>query len=161
MKQHPFIFGAGDWVGEGKITLNMIEDELNFNTIWSVQGKDAAGKVISSQDIQIHGLSENMRNDLTFYNFSADGFSVDMENQNVGHIVGVGVYDEKQIGWEFRNNEMDFEGFETYTLQPDGSYHMHGEYVTSDQFRTKIEARIWQRAKPLGLTDESQEEGLL
>ena len=36
-----------------------------------------------------------------------------MENQNVGRIVGAGVYDEKQIAWEFRNNDMDFEGFET------------------------------------------------
>ena len=40
---------------------------------------------------------------------------------------------------------MNFEGFETYTVQPDGSYEMRGEYVTSDQFRTRIEARIWQR----------------
>jgi len=160
MKQHPFIFAAGNWIGEGKITLNMIEDELIFNTNWAVQSKDFGGKISCSQDIQIHGLSENMRNDLTFYNVGPKEFCVDMENQNVGRIVGAGVYDEKQIAWEFRNNDMEFEGFETYTLQADGTYHMHGEYVTTDQFRTKIEARIWQRAKPLSLTDESQEEGL-
>ena len=157
MKNHPFVFSAGHWVGEGKITLNMVMEELMFNTNWGVQGRDFAGKIVCTQDIQIHGLSENMKNELTFFDVGHDTFSVDMQNHNVGRIVGTGVYDENRLGWEFRNNDMDFEGFETYTLQPDGSYHMHGEYVTTDQFRTKIEAKIWQKAKTLGV--ESKESG--
>ena len=44
-----------------------------------------------------------------------------------------------------------------FVLQPDGSYHMKGEYVTSDQFRTQIEARIWLHSKEAPSTDESQE----
>jgi hypothetical protein len=60
------------------------------------------------------------------------------------------------IAWEFRNSEMDFEGYETYSLQPDGSYLMKGEYVTSDQFRTQIEARIWLQSKEAS-ADESQD----
>src|SRR5690606_3975182 len=146
----------GNWVGEGKILLNMVEEELIFNTNWSVQNRDFAGKVLCAQDIQIQGLSENMRNELTFYDFQTKTFSVDMENQNVGRIVGMGVFDEKMIAWEFRNNDVNFEGYETYSLQSDGSYLMHGEYVTSDQFRTQIAARIWPRTKELS-TDESQE----
>jgi hypothetical protein len=100
-----------------------------------------------------------MRNDLTFYDFGAKTFTVDMENQNVGRIVGTGVYDEKMIAWEFRNNDMNFEGYETYSLQLDGSYTMKGEYVTSDQFRTLIEARIWPQSKeaPASDSDESQD----
>jgi hypothetical protein len=159
MKQHPFIFNAGNWVGEGKITLNLVEEELVFNTNWAIQGKDFAGKVLCSQDIQIHGLAENMRNELTFYDFGTKEFCVDMENQNVGRIVGTGVYDENRLGWEFRNNDMEFEGFETYTKQPDGSYHMHGEYVTSDQFRTKIEARIWEKEKQIDFEGNDSHEG--
>jgi hypothetical protein len=143
MFNHSFIFNAGNWAGEGKITLNMVEEELFFNTNWLVQNKDFAGKVSCAQEIQIQGLSENMRNELTFYDFSNKSFTVDMENQNVGRIVGTGVFDEGMIAWEFRGNDMNFEGFETYSLQPDGSYTMKGEYVTSDQFRTQIEARIW------------------
>ncbi|MBS0626023.1 MAG: hypothetical protein JSS32_08240 [Verrucomicrobia bacterium] len=159
MFNHSFILAPGTWSGEGKILLNMVEEELIFNTNWAIQQRDFAGKVTCSQDINIQGLSENMRNDLTFYDFGAKTFAVDMENQNVGRIVGTGIYDEKMIAWEFRNNEMNFEGYETYSLQPDGSYLMHGEYVTSDQFRTQIEAHIWPQSKeaPPPSSDETQE----
>lgn len=154
---HSFIFSPGSWYGEGRILLNMVEEELIFNTNWSVLNRDFVGKVVCSQEIQIQGLSENMRNELTFYDFQSGKFSVDMENQNVGRIVGTGVFDEKVIAWEFRNNDMNFEGYETYTLQTDGSYHMRGEYVTSDQLRTQIEARIWVQSNEVSNSDESQE----
>lgn len=159
MFNHTFIFSQGTWFGEGKILLNMVEEELIFNTNWAVQNKDFSGKISSAQEIQIQGLSENMRNELTFYDFGTKTFSVDMENPNVGRIVGNGVFDEKMIAWEFRNNEMNFEGYETYLLQGDGSYSMKGEYVTSDQFRTQIEARIWLQSKEAPASDESQENG--
>lgn len=157
---HSFILNPGTWYGEGKIVLNMVEEELIFSTNWAVQNKDFVGKVMCAQEIQIQGLSEHMRNELSFYDFQAKTFSVDMENQNVGRIVGTGVYDEKTIAWEFRNNDMNFEGYETYTLQGDGSYQMKGEYVTSDQFRTQIEARLWPRSNEAPSQDgqdESQE----
>lgn len=157
MFNHMFIFSPGTWRGEGKILLNMVEEELLFNTNWAVQNRDFAGKVTCAQEVQIQGLSENMRNELTFYDFQPKTFSVDMENQNVGRIVGTGVYDDKMIGWEFRNNDMNFEGYETYHLQSDGSYLMRGEYVTSDQFRTQIEAHIWVHSKEVPSPDESQE----
>jgi hypothetical protein len=156
---HGFILSPGNWAGEGKILLNMVEEELVFNTNWNVQTADFAGKVECLQDIQVQGLSENMRNELSFYDFQNKTFTVEMENQNVGKIVGTGVYDDKLIGWEFRNNGMNFEGFETYHLQPDGSYLMRGEYVTSDQFRTQIEARIWPSAKEAPNEEEEPNEG--
>lgn len=159
MFQHTFIFSPGTWIGEGKITLNMVEEDLFFNTNWAVQTKDFSGKVACAQDIQIQGLAEAMRNELTFYDFSQNKFSVDMENQNVGKIIGTGVYDDRMIGWEFRSGDQSFEGFETYILQPDGSYHMRGEYVTSDQFRTQIEARLFPHSKEVPQPDESEEEG--
>ncbi|MBI3901165.1 MAG: hypothetical protein HY324_03320 [Chlamydiia bacterium] len=150
---HPFIFSAGRWSGEGKILLNMVEEELLFQTQWSIQHKDFTGKVLCAQDIHISGLSEEMRNELTFYDFHASSFSVDMENPNVGRIVGTGVFDEQMIAWEFRNNEVEFEGYESYALQPDGSYLMKGEYLTSDQLRTQIEARIWPRTQEFEKSD--------
>lgn len=156
---HSFILSPGNWAGEGKIVLNMVEEELVFNTNWNVQARDFSGKVEGMQEIQVQGLSENMRNELSFYDFQNNSFTVEMENQNVGRIVGMGVYDDKLIGWEFRNNSMNFEGFETYHLQPDGSYLMHGEYVTSDQFRTQIEAHIWPSTKEDSPSDEDEQEG--
>lgn len=157
MFNHTFIFSPGTWFGEGKILLNMVEEELVFNTNWAVQNRDFAGKVTCAQEILIHGLTENMRNELTFYDFQTKTFSVDMENQNVGRIVGTGVFDETMIAWEFRNNDMNFEGYETYLLQGDGSYMMKGEYVTSDQFRTLIEARIWPQSVDAPEPDDAQE----
>ena len=156
---HSFIFSSGSWHGEGKIVLNMVEEELIFNTNWAVQNRDFSGKVGAAQEIQINGLSDHMRNDLTFYDFSQKTFSVDMENPNIGRISGTGLYDDKTIAWEFRNNDMNFEGYETYTAQPDGSYQMRGEYVTSDQFRTRIEARIWQKTNEVSSSDEEEGEG--
>lgn len=158
MFRHSFIFSPGTWVGEGKILLNMVEEELLFQTKWAVQNTDFGGKITSTQDIQVQGLSEHMRNELTFYDFEPKNFLVDMDNQNIGRIVGKGFYDEKMIAWEFRDNE-NFEGYETYSLQEDGSYLMKGEYITTDQFRTQIEARIWQQSKEASSKDESGYEG--
>src|SRR3989338_5321691 len=157
MSHHLFIFSPGTWFGEGKILLNMVEEELVFNTNWAIQNRDFAGKVVGAQEIQIHGLTENMRNELTFYDFQDKTFAVDMENQNIGRIVGTGVFDDKMIAWEFRNNDMNFEGYETYNLQGDGSYMMKGEYVTSDQLRTQIEARIWPKSNAAPNVDETDE----
>jgi hypothetical protein len=154
---HSFVLSPGSWYGEGKIVLNMVEEELLFNTNWSVQDRDFAGKVVAAQEIQIQGLSDNMRNELTFYDFQPKTFCVDMENPNIGRITGTGLYDEKTLAWEFRNNDMNFEGFETYEVQPDGSYLMRGEYVTSDQFRTRIEAHLTQKKNEVSSSDEEQE----
>jgi len=143
MFKHSFILQPNLWTGEGIITLNMVEEELSFLTKWHVQKEEVGGKIPSVQQLQIAGISENMRNELVFFDFSSKTFSVEMENMNIGKVVGTGVYDDKCIAWEFRDNEMNFEGFEAYHLLTDGSYKMHAEYVTSDQFRTQIEGRIW------------------
>ena len=142
--KHDFIFKPQSWIGEGVITLNMVEERLNFLTKWAVADPDFAGKIQSVQELQISGISENMRNELTFFDFTDKKFSVEMENLNIGRVVGTGIFDDKMIAWEFRENDLSFEGFETYHLQKDGSYIMHAEYVTSDQFRTQIDGKLWQ-----------------
>ncbi len=157
--KHSFIFSPGLWSGEGKIILSMVEEELIFNTNWSVQTRDFVGKIQCFQDIQIQGMSEGLRNELSFFDFQNKQFVVEMENPNIGRIVGKGLYDDNLIGWEFRNNDSSFEGFETYHLQPDGSYLMKGEYVTSDQFRTQIEARLWLSSTEIPNEEEDQSEG--
>ena len=156
--QHSFIFSPGTWSGEGKILLSMVEEDLLFNTGWSIQVRDFAGQVICQQMIQIQGLGDQMCNRMTFYDFDPKGFTVQMENPNVGQVIGRGVFDDKMIGWEFRDSQKSFEGFETYTLQSDGSYLMRGEYVTSDQFRTQIEARIILQSAEAPSEEEEEEE---
>ncbi len=141
---HPFIVKPFAWKGEGKIILNMVDEILSFSTRWEINEKDETGKILSVQHLQIMGISEEMKNDLVFFDFTPKGFSVEMENDNIGKIVGRGLIDEQFIAWEFRNNTMQFEGYETYRLQNDKkSYLVHAEYVTTDQFRTQIEGTIW------------------
>ncbi len=158
MFKHTFIFTPGTWYGEGKILLNLVEEELLFQTNWTVQARDFSGKIQCSQQIQIQGLAEEMRNELAFYDLQTRLFTVEMENQNVGRVTGSGVFDEKMIAWEFRSNEVQFEGFETYLLQDDlRSYFMKAEYVTSDQLRTQIEARIWLQSQEVPEMEEPRE----
>jgi hypothetical protein len=142
--KHNFIFHPKPWIGEGIITLNMVEEKLNFFTKWSISEGDFTGKIQSVQELQINGISESMRNELTFFDFTENKFSVEMENLNVGKVIGTGVFNDKMIAWEFRDNDLNFEGFETYYLKDDGTYSVHAEYVTSDQFRTQIDGKLWQ-----------------
>ncbi|MDE3055637.1 MAG: hypothetical protein KGI80_02955 [Verrucomicrobiota bacterium] len=144
---HIFIFSPGQWLGEGKILLNLMDEELIFQTNWIVQQGDFAGRIACAQEIQIAGISDEMHNDLTFYDLRSNSFAVDLENPNVGKVVGKGVFDGQMVAWEFRNTDAEFEGYESYMLQPDGSYMMKAEYLTSDQLRTQIEARIWKHSE--------------
>ena len=145
MFKHSFIFNPGSWIGEGKITLNMVEEDLIFNSNWTVQNKDVAGKVSCAQDIAIRGLSDSMRNELTFYDFGGKDFCVDMENPNIGKITGIGVFDEKTIAWEFPQGSLGCQGFEIYTLQAIDCYLLHAEYYLENEYRTFISGKIWRK----------------
>ncbi|MEL7432059.1 MAG: hypothetical protein AAGI90_06005 [Chlamydiota bacterium] len=159
MLQHRFIASPGSWVGEGKIILNMVEEDLIFYTVWNVLDKDFSGIVTSVQNIQIQGLSEGIQNEMRFFDFSKESFGIEMQNQNVGKVIGRGVFDEKMIAWEFRGNNMKFEGYESYILQNDGTYKLKGEYISSDQFRTQVQGTIWKQTEaPLDGEVEREED---
>jgi hypothetical protein len=144
--QHPFIFTPDAWLGEGKIQLNMVEEELSFFTRWSITHPDGLGRIECMQEIQVKGLAEVMINQFALFDLTPSGFSIELENQSLGKIIGKGIISENLIGWEFRNPEIGFEGFEFYEKQPDGSYLMRAEYASSDQFRTLIQGKVWKKA---------------
>lgn len=146
MANHPFILTPSDWLGEGKIQLNMVDEELGFYTRWSVARKDQSGRIECTQEIQVKGLSEVMMNQFTFFDLSQSSFSLELENQALGKVVGTGIMSDKVIAWEFRIPEIGFEGFEFYEKQSDNSYLMRAEYATTDQFRTLIQGKVWQPA---------------
>lgn len=145
MERHLFLFSPGKWLGEGKIHLNMVEEELLFFTRWKIEEKEEKGRIICTQEIQIKGLSDIMINQFSFFDITSSGFSLDMENYAVGKISGKGFIQEKRIGWEFRVQETGFEGFEFYDKQTDELYFMHGEFSTPDDLRTKIKGKIWRQ----------------
>ncbi|HEY2810479.1 MAG TPA: hypothetical protein VGJ00_03720 [Rhabdochlamydiaceae bacterium] len=148
---HPFLLTPSSWLGQGKIRLNMVTEELVFFTRWDNGHSDAQGRIECMQEIQVKGLSEIMHNRFAIYDINSGEFTIDLENQALGKIVGKGVVNDKVIAWEFRVEEMGFDGFEFYEKIDDENYIMRAEYATSDQFRTLIEGKIWhQPARPAG-----------
>ncbi len=143
LNSHPFILTPSSWLGEGKIQLNMVEEELAFFTRWNVAHTNGSGQIECVQEIQVKGLSDIMINHFIFYDITPTSFSIDLENQALGKVIGQGVINDQVIGWEFRVADMGFEGFEFYERQIDGSYLMRAEYATSDQFRTLIKGKVW------------------
>ncbi len=144
MLKHNFIFSPSVWLGEGKIQLNMVEEELPFYTKWNINSKDPEGKIECVQQIQVKGLSEMMHNQLWFSDFVTGNFVLELDNPSIGKVSGKGLITEKMIAWEFRVPQIGFEGFETYEKQADDSYLMHAEYATADQLRTVIKGKVWQ-----------------
>lgn len=145
MNQHAFLFNPGIWLGQGTIQLNMIAEEFAFFTRWNIENKDSSNKIACEQEIQVKGFAEMMRNQFRFSHIEHGEFIIDLENQAVGKIQGKGLINNKIIAWEFRINEIGFEGFEVYEKQEDQSYLLRAEYATADQFRTSIQGRIWQK----------------
>lgn len=147
MKQHPhqFLLTPNAWLGQGKIQLNMVSEELGFFTRWNVDTIDGDGRIECVQEIQVKGLSDVMQNEFFIYNFMHGEFAIDLENPSLGRITGKGLINDKVIAWEFRVEDIGFEGFELYEKQDEKNYLMRAEYATSDQFRTLIQGRIWQQ----------------
>ena len=88
---HAFILNPSSWLGEGKIQLNMVEEELAFFTKWNVAKKDETGKIECVQEIQVKGLSDIMQNQFLFYDLSPGAFIIDLENVALGKITGSGI----------------------------------------------------------------------
>jgi hypothetical protein len=145
MMTHQFLMTPSSWLGQGKIQLNMVSEELAFFTRWNANNPDGDGRIECLQEIQVKGLSEVMHNEFFIYNLMNGEFAIDLENQALGKITGTGIVNEKVIAWEFRIEEIGFEGFELYEKQDENNYLMRAEYATSDQFRTLIQGRVWKQ----------------
>lgn len=143
MAQHQFLLTPGAWLGQGKIQLNMVAEELGFFTRWNVSSPDGEGKIECVQEIQVKGLSDVMHNDFLIHAMTNGEFTIDLENQALGKVTGKGLVNDKVIAWEFRVEDIGFEGFEFYEKQDDKNYIMRAEYATNDQFRTLIQGHLW------------------
>lgn len=142
--KHPFLFSPQEWLGDGTITFNEFGHELKFYTRWSLS--EATSQVISYiQEIEVEGLIDKTHNRFILNKIQPERFEIILENDSLGKVQGKGVVDAKTIGWEFRNKELGFEGFEFYELQEDGNYLTRGEYISVDQLRTIISGRIWKK----------------
>ena len=148
MTHHQFLLTPSCWLGQGKIQLNMVSEELDFFTRWNADGVDSEGRIECTQEIEVKGLSDVMLNEFLIYNHTNGEFVIDLENQALGRITGKGLINDKVIAWEFRVEEIGFEGFELYEKQDEQNYLMRAEYATDDQFRTLIQGRVWKQTSP-------------
>jgi hypothetical protein len=138
---HPFIFKPGVWEGEGKITFSMADDILEFTMRWTVLPIEDQ-KIYFNQEIAIKTFPENMRNHFTVQHISPTSFEIQLENQIVGKVIGSGLITNKTIAWEFRRKDQEFEGYEIYELQPNGSYKMRAEFTAGGGLRTQVNGFI-------------------
>ncbi|MGM0440536.1 MAG: hypothetical protein ACQEP8_05440 [Chlamydiota bacterium] len=143
MNKHPFVLEEGVWLGEGTISFNLMPEELKYYMRWTFSNDD--GQQASLQEIEIEGGAETIKNSYRYYDIGQEKFALSLENDSIGKVEGQGVFSDKEVGWEFRQNPEIIEGYESYQLQEDGTYIMKAEYMSVDQVRTLIKGRIWKK----------------
>lgn len=143
MTRHAFIFSEGNWLGEGKIRFSNSTTEIPYRTSWS-QLSFEPSLIVLQHKVELEGVPEGVTNKFEILGANSSSFLIKLSNELMEDAVGKGVLEEKKIAWEFRLPH--FEGFEVYTLMEDGSYQVHAEYLSSDQFGTIINGKIWKRS---------------
>ena len=138
---HAFIFTPGVWEGNGTITFSMAEDILDFKMSWTVLPLEDE-KIFFTQEIDIDGFADKMRNHFCISHISGSEFEIELENNVVGKVIGKGVISPKVLAWEFRRKDQEFEGYEIYELQQDGSYKMRAEFTAGEGLRTQVQGFI-------------------
>lgn len=143
-KKHLFIYTPGVWLGQGKIRFSMSAEELNFYTRWTIEKKE--NNIISClQEIEVEDVPDKMINKFTFSKFQKEKFSVSLTNDILGSVEGTGLIDDNVIAWEFRGQNLDFEGFEVFEKEGEDRYLTKAEFSSKDQMRTLIEGTIWHK----------------
>lgn len=145
MKDHyHFLTQPGKWTGEGKITLTLLDNEtFTYVTEWDIGKTTKKGVLKAVQQIQVSGMADKMYNHFIVTDMKDKGFKIELENQAIGKIEGLGLVSPERLAWEFRLGELGFEGFESYEAGKEDEYHVHAEYATVDDFRTIIHGKIW------------------
>jgi hypothetical protein len=143
MAKHAFIFSEGTWLGEGKIRFSNSPTEISYRTSWSQLSFEPA-LIALQHKVELSGLPETVTNNFEIIGADSSSFLIKLSNELMEDAVGKGVIEEKKIAWEFRLPH--FEGFEVYNLMEDGSYRVHAEYLSSDQFGTIINGKIWKKS---------------
>lgn len=141
---HDFLFKEGLWIGEGKITFSVSPDHIRFYTRWSYLADKEQPTHKWVQEIEMHGSDEKAINHFVITPLTDATFAIALESEFAGKALGKGVIDPKKMAWEIKSPDT-FHGYEVYELQDNGDYLMHAEYVAQDNFRTLIDARIWQK----------------
>lgn len=141
--QHPFIFEQGEWIGKGKVAFTTATDTLNFYTKWEIE-EAPHPDVLCIQTVEMEGTEGKMVNKYHITERKDNQFTVTLTNDIIGTVMGTGKITPETITWEFRGQE-NFDGFEVFERQSDGSYTIHAEYNALGSFKTVIDGILWSR----------------
>ncbi|MGR3911755.1 MAG: hypothetical protein QRY71_00375 [Candidatus Rhabdochlamydia sp.] len=144
IKHHQFIFAPALWMGEGTIKLSLLKEELIFSTKWNTYAQDSSGLIECMQQICVQDVTEPVYNQLIFSDVTLNRFTVEFQSASLGKLMGKGLTTEHKIAWEFKAEDIGFEGLEIYEKVDENRYQMYAEYATQDELRTVIKGVIWQ-----------------
>lgn len=137
---HIFIFSPGLWIGEGRIKFSASSEFIRFYTRWTIAAP-IEGIILCQQAVEMQDQIQTLINSYCFSAMKESSFELSLSNEVIDHAFGTGLVNPKTIAWEFR--QLDFDGFEVYELQDNGDYLFHAEFVSSHEFRTIIDGRLW------------------
>lgn len=145
MKQHEFLMEPGVWLGEGTIQFSSQDlEELKFFTRWQIS-LAPSGSIMASQEIELAGGSDKTINIFELSNIKQEKFAIELENELFGRIIGKGLFSKESIAWEFHGTGSEFEGFEVYQRQKDGTYLTRAEYSSFNEPHTVITGSLWKK----------------
>jgi hypothetical protein len=119
----------------------MSPEQLAITTSWKMNNCTDEG-FSCVQEIELVEVNDIMKNSFTVTFTENNKFNITLQNEILGLVEGTGFYDENVIAWEFRGSDLEFEGYELYEKQKDGSYLSRAEYASKEQMRTIIEGTI-------------------
>lgn len=140
---HEFLLQPGVWIGEGKISFSKSPNTIKFYTKWQVN-KSAGQPLHAVQIVEMAGIPDQVINIFEITKIGPESFSITIENEHIGSMVGKGVIEPQLLAWEFRG-QGELEGFEVYERQENGDYSFRAEYTSPDNYRTLVEGLIWQK----------------
>lgn len=138
-----FIFQPGLWIGEGKIKFSHSPQELRFFTKWTIS-PEIEGKIHAFQQVEMEHSPEQIRNHFLFSDLSETYFAVQLESEDMGLIEGKGIIKPSTLTWKFERE--NFEGSESYQLNPDNDELLLSAEYIHDGFSTFIQGRLWRKS---------------
>ncbi len=148
-----WLYQPGIWLGRGTLSISAVTEVLGLSVRWTVEPECESG-IEALQEIEMQGDGTPLQNKYRFFDITADSFRIELKNEFIGKVLGVGIIDDKRFAWEFRDTGSGFEGVEVYERQSDDTYRFHANFLSQDQLKTSVEGVMWLSA----ITDLGEEQ---
>ena len=138
-----FVFTPGIWLGQGKISFASSSEFIKFYTKWVIT-QEIPNVMKAVQVVELFDVEEPVINTFMLTEITPTKFTIQLESNSVGAVMGTGLRSESVIAWEFTGQDR-LEGFEVYEKQENGDYYLRAEYGNSENYRAFVEGLISQK----------------